>query len=458
MRFSKFLALILVLVMAMAMTTAAFADEDMEDENGKIGEFESPDTPDSKEKTLLLVKNLVGYNVDEAEVGAPNIKYTYTIEGAEVTDDTTVTDSDDADIHASETSVTVQVKSGVGSPVIADEGVIEWTNADKLRTATDGEDNIKKISISFAGINFGGAGVYRYKITENITAEAYAAAGVTEAQVSGADENVHERFIDVYVRYAENANPDEPGPDNWDIYGYTCFIVNDSIDAAEEDLAGKTSGFTSCVRETKGSASYTADSYYTFNVTIGKIVEGDSYAESKNKFPFTVAFDSSVSEPVDLIGFVSDEDAQKVDGTIDPDAADLNSLTYSVSILSGAKVKIIGIPCGTTVIVNETNNVTGAIYSVTSDLLVNDTKNEDASTVDGSLAERQDSTPVTIATEADENDDNVYEVVITNTLLTISPTGVIVRYAPYILVLFGGILILLLGLKLMNRSKKNDEA
>lgn len=449
MRFSKFLALILVLVMAMAMTTAAFADETM-GADGTIGAFEDPDTPVGKTKVLVLVKNLVGYNADVSRVKAPNIEYTYEITGADVSE-ITVTDSDSTDIHQSGNAVTVQVNEGVGTPGISS---ISWNNGEDLYTAPDGADNERKITIDFSDIDFGGAGVYRYKITES--ANSYEASGVTEAKLTGGDTKAsHERYIDVYVRYAEDADLSQDSADNWEIYGYTCFVVNSSIAAGEEGFVAKTAGFTSYTLQTRGESVYDADSYYTFNVTIGKIVDGDNYAMNNNKFPFTVAFGNAVGGEVNLEGHViGDDDA--VEGPINPDPAVLSSLEYE--ILSGAKVKIIGIPCGTKVTVNEENNVTGAIYSVTSDLLIGGDKDEDASTADESLAAGDTSTAVVIETTADAADKNVYEIAVTNTLLTISPTGVIVRYAPYILVLFGGILILVLGLKLMNRSKKNDEA
>ena len=52
-----------------------------------------------------------------------------------------------------------------------------------------------------------------------------------------------------------------------------------------------------------------------------------------------------------------------------------------------------------------------------------------------------ESTKATFSTTANADDDNDYTVAITNTLLTISPTGVTLRVAPYVLMLGAGLLL-----------------
>ena len=79
----KIVAILLALTLALSVSAWAMADgpEDMKDESGKIGEFQSADTPDAaKEKAVIIYKYLTVYNEDSDKVNAPTITYTYTIE------------------------------------------------------------------------------------------------------------------------------------------------------------------------------------------------------------------------------------------------------------------------------------------------------------------------------------------------------------------------------------------
>ena len=57
----------------------------------------------------------------------------------------------------------------------------------------------------------------------------------------------------------------------------------------------------------------------------------------------------------------------------------------------------------------------------------------------------------TVATIADKTQNSV--IGLTNTLAEVSPTGVVLRIAPYVAILGGGIALLLLS----KRTKKDDE-
>jgi hypothetical protein len=65
-----------------------------------------------------------------------------------------------------------------------------------------------------------------------------------------------------------------------------------------------------------------------------------------------------------------------------------------------------------------------------------------------------ESTKASIVTKADEDDDNAYAVAVTNRLLTISPTGVSLRVAPYALMLCAGLLLVFFS----RRRKANAES
>lgn len=458
----KISASILALVMVLSLCAGAMAaDGDGSgsvstttlDANGEQGVFKVVDTPISQDKTLILEKEITAYNVDETTINAPTISYTYTIEAATVGDDTAVTDS--ADHHAAGTgAVTVPVKAGVGTPTISDHGVVAWTNSETMTATSTGAPNKKSFSIDFSSVAFTGPGVYRYKITENLTGttDTYAAAGVTET-TAGTGMGSHERYIDVYVRpkapTPEGTTADDPG--YWDIYGFTCFYNNTSItDSDKASTAVKTTGFVPGTTGGSSSTAVKADSYYTFNLTLTKTVVNDAYSAANVSFPFTVIFtNNTVTKSIAIIGKVENA---TVTGWIEPEVNERSGIAL---IKSGGQIKFIGIPNGTSVEVYETNTATGVTYKVETALTTSSTTTTTDQSVNWHAApERADSqttkqtyqsTKATFSTTADADDDNDYTVAITNTLVTISPTGVALRVAPYVLILTAGVALLLVS-------------
>ena len=456
-------ALVLALVMVLAFSATALADGTTLDANGEQGAFEKPDTPISQEKTVVLSKSLVGYNAGASTVKAPDIKYTYTIVAATGVEDLTITDAENK--HDPEHSVTAPVKAGVGEPSIT--ATIAWTPAEDLTTDTvdnGGSVNTKDISINFGNVVFPGAGVYRYKVTEDLAdGYDYPTSGVT------ADANESRiRYVDVYVRPAQTGYTDGSTAAEWDIYGFTCFVNNTSITDDDKDTeAVKTAGFVGT--GTTDDDLVEPDSYYTYNVTITKNVENDAYGAQHSDFPFTVIFtNDAITTQVDIIGTGNDND--KVKGFVDPakQAFDPTAKTISgiVTLMDGGTVSYVGIPCGTDLEVYETNDETGVTYSVSTKLndeeAVVDTGVISGSTPETAVAQADpkaayQSTKVTADTTADEYEDTAYAIDVTNKLENISPTGVILRYAPYMLILAGGILLLVLGTKLLRRSRREEE-
>ncbi|MBP5494719.1 MAG: hypothetical protein J6X97_06450 [Lachnospiraceae bacterium] len=443
--FKKLGAVLLTVAMALAMNSTVFA-VGMDGEAGRIGEFTSPDTVVNQEKNVVIYKEITAYNPETCEVNAPTITYNYTIGAATVASGTKVTDN--ASRHTSG-NVQVEVKAGVGAPTITgtDAGVLAITPGNQLNASQYGTANRFDLTVNFSTVTeWTGAGVYRYVIEETTTATTKNSAGIEEGTTPKS------LYLDVYVDGSGN------------IYGYVLFTNNTSIDGSTSEdtaasTAGKIEGFVDDVDDYVYSSTdtSTADKYYTFNVELKKVVVNDNYASTNHtQFPFTVTLDnSSVTAAVLPIMTVGTNATQ---GALSASAigTGTNATVWNPTIADGATVKYVGIPCGTTIDVYETNNVTGVTYNSVS-------TNADTDATDKTINNGDDSNTATIdcttaLTAATENHTETASkaLTFTNTLLQISPTGFVVRFAPYALVLFGGIFLIVLGVVLYNRTKREE--
>ena len=442
--------------MIMAMANVAFAASLT---GSKVGGVTSVDTPTLQDKTITIKKELTVYNVDEATITAPTMSYTYALTAG--TADINVTD--DITDHANSTAVTVKTKAGVTptSVVMTGQGqttgtaTIAWAPTETVTASTGGTANYKTLTLDFSSVVFGAAGVYRYVLTET-----HAAAGVT---VTDNTTNPHVRYLDVYVRPAPTGFTDGTAATDWDIYGYVCMVESEEITPSGDTTttgAVKTDGFVSGSND---STAYTADSYFTYNVTVSKTVTNDSYAKATHSFPFTVLFtNATITQAVDI----SSSTTGTTGGFTDPASAALSTGTTNgiVTIKDSSSVKYIGIPNGTQVEVYETNDVTGVTYQVTT--TTDGTANVDAAVTDGTTPTSAvsqttraayQSTKTTITPTANADDDTAHTIAVDNNLQVISPTGVTLRVAPYILMLAAGIVLIVL-MKSRRRKEEPEEA
>ena len=192
----------------------------------------------------------------------------------------------------------------------------------------------------------------------------------------------------------------------------------------------------------------------------------DNYAKATHAFPFTVIFtNAAVTQSVDISSATTGTTTPT--GFVDPAAAALSDddTRGVVFIKDGASVKYIGIPNGTSVEVYETNDMTGVIYQVTTALTGTATKTDNSVSWDdkptvavAQAAEKEafQSTKATITTTPDVDDDNAYAVAVTNRLLTISPTGVSLRVAPYALMLCAGLLLVFFSRRRKAKAESED--
>ena len=142
-----------------------------------------------------------------------------------------------------------------------------------------------------------------------------------------------------------------------------------------------------------------------------------------------------------------------------------------MTLKDSSSVKYIGIPNGTNVEVYETNDVSGVTYQVTTTVdgttsTADDTV--DAAVIDGtaptvataqtSPKEAYQSTKASFTPTVNTDDDVAHSIAVDNNLQLISPTGFVVRFAPYMLILLGGIFFITLGIVLYNQTNKKETA
>lgn len=415
--------LVLALIMVLTMTTVTFAAElDENSEEGIAGNWNAADTERTQVSSVNIKKEIIAFNPNSTTVHAPVITYTYTVTPATVTS-LTVTD-EDAD-HTSGTAVEVPVKAGLteglvvtganaaGTAVAGSAGnaasasaTLVFDNTSTWYTAADGDTNEYDIGLDFSNVSFTQPGVYRYQIAETISANSY-------AKVAMEDGGYDTLYLDVYV------------DGNLTIYGYVCMTTNESVVST---TTTKINGFVD------GTSADGSDKYYTYDIVLSKDVVNDTYAETNHAFPFHVTF----SNPE---GYTS---TFAIDQTVGTGSTGLTTLTGlptawsgDMAVKDGGNVTLTGIPAGVDVSINETNDMAGVTYQVTSKVngTTAATDNAVVGTTGTSTAVNVDTTAITTTTEQ--------SVELINTLTLISPTGYVTRFAPYALMLAGGIVLLM---------------
>jgi len=472
----KFSAVALALVMVLALGVSALANEADGDlaNDGIVGDFSTQDTPTPEAFTnaVIMYKEITAFNPETSTVNAPTITYTYTIAPGNAGKDI----YDAKGKHTPEGNAHVKTKAGVGTPTISGsvdgttfsnkDGLLALTPSVQLQASASGTDNKFKLKVDFTGIDFTttgtGAGVYRYVITEHVGTSTTTGADTTAKNAAGINEGTitNVRYMDVYVN------------GSGEIYGWVCFAYDNSIDARDEvansdpaipvanDVvakAYKTEGFVAGT-DSNTNTAVTADEYYTFNFELTKVVEKDNYSATTNphQFPFTITLANTAvtADVLPIMTFTDDLTADTVN-YVNSGASKVTQTaltaapiagTWEPTIAHNAAVKYVGIPCGTVVTIKEKNDVSSVTYSAA-------ITHADTNGATKSIFTNEDSSNAVITTTALDNPTANHTksgggaVTFTNTMLEISPTGVALRYAPYLAMLGAGVVALPLTLR-----------
>jgi hypothetical protein len=293
------------------------------------------------------------------------------------------------------TSTSPLIKAGIGSPSISD-AVHDSTEVGDLEDVVD-------VTVDFSKVGFSEAGIYRYAVTEKLAAS----SAMEDIAIDTDNGNDGEFFLDVYVE--KNGTGFKPFS-----YILTSTAETPSLSNAEGDKE-RTATYASKI----GSIT---NEYTTYDLTVSKSIVG---AMAANDFAFSINI-SNVPADVYI--------AQ------DANAAVIGSESNSFSARLGDKDSTVikGLPSKAAyAIQEEVEQIEG--YSVE----VADSNNAVYNWIGTS---HFGSETATAMGKADAN------VAFTNTLMTISPTGVVMRFAPYMMILGAGI-----ALVMVSRRRKAEQ-
>ena len=388
-------ALALAGAMIMGMNLTAFAAE--EETNAAAAETIEVGT----ENTATLTKAMQLANHD-GYVYEPTITYTYTLGNGTAAG--TVTDS---------TDLTVNYKGGdisyLADPTaITQEAVFDQANE---VTADDGISS-RDLSWTFDPAAFPSAGVYRYTVTET-TSVAPAEIGIVRN-----DAYDTEKFLDVYVQNEGDGQ----------IIGG--MVLVDDEDTAVTTASAKSSGW---------NTAEDLESYTTYNMTITKQITGAG-ADMTAKFPFTVTLTGEMGH-----ANIVTEGSNGTDFTQFALGENTAETTVNSTLGHNETLTIKGLPTTVDFVINEANQ-TADTYKATAEaegITLTANANESDLTGNGNLD---------VASGAIAQAAALVAITVTNNLDAISPTGVIQRYAPFVLILAAGIVIFALS----RRRDKED--
>lgn len=346
--------------------------------------------------TSVNIPKTIDLNGSLTNVYSPNITYTFTLTPVDPATGATVNDG----------TTTVGVKRGeVDGATLGNSGNVEFTSAETA-VATDITEDLV---INFDATKFTTPGVYRYELIDTTTDATLNAAGITRDS-----SYVDTYYLDVYVN-------------STGVYGYILSKTNDTE---------KTTTSTDKVGEID------PDKYYTVDVSLTKTITG-TMADVEHEFPFTITLDNN------SLSYYGNENTAP---TVDNDAS---ATSITVNLKNNEVYYLYGLSPLATVIYQEQNDtaetytltITGAdsTISAAAQIAAGATKDTGAAHV---VSTYEDNTTASVVA-----DSTFSAVTFNNNLDQISPTGVVLRFAPYIAMLAGGALLVLLAIK----RRKSDE-
>ncbi len=449
-RFMRIGAIVLAIMM-IAMVGLAYATGDDDTYTGSGSSNAITGTGNRiGETTIPLTKSIVFFNKNGSNVYEPNITFNYAVTPATVAaDGTTATVTD-----GSSPAVTRNVYPGPSGGVTG-TSITFAPGSTTVATAAAGAEVEESGNLTFVPSAFTKPGIYRYVITESVAgtgtdAQNLAAAGLT-ARDAGYTTT---RYLDVYVRNATSG---------LEMYGAVIFVSTgstagtDSITTSTE----KTTGFQPGVSgHTTYATDPNVDKYTTYDFTVKKIVSG-SMADKNHDFPFYV----TVSNTIDGAKYTYTNDAstaaaETISGTSITKGS--NDTSSTLKLKHNEQITFVGVPSSQAtnlaIVIKEFNDTydqyTASTKAKKGMLSIANTNDSDPATTTGVMTATSGSM-ITGSFDIVTNDDDAQILTIDNNLTEISPTGYVSRFAPYALILVGGIVLLVIAMKKRKHTEED---
>ena len=315
-----------------------------------------------------------------ADGTVPSATYSYTVRAGEA---------------KAATATSPAIKAGEGTPTIAD---VVFTPNDTVSSGTVSKD----VTVSFSGITFPTAGIYRYVITE------------TNPTVAGLETgNANTIYLDVYVTNEKGTRA----------ITYYQMSTSDAAPTYAQD-SNKTPTYT---------AKFTGDTdtYTTYTLTVTKNVEG-TMADMTQEFSIDVDFTGLSAGTKVKVDGVQTAAGASADGT----------LSVNKSLGDEESMTITGVPAD-------------AVYTVVENLSSNEAytvtyKIDDADPDDATYANTNNGEYTTASEQGMGSADHAVTVI--NTKNAVNPTGIILNVAPYALM----VVIALAGVVVFLRKRVED--
>ena len=438
----KISALLLALAMVMSLTSVAWAADNTADNNTYSGSGHKFAVGVAGKTKIPLIKSIVFVNVNGSDVYEPNITFSYAVEPASIEESTyTVTDSAGhvAYVHPG-------VPDGVSGVDIPFGIEVDGTDTDTVTASAAGTEFERTRDLTVDLSKFTKPGIYRYKITETSNPAAVTDVGLT----ARTEEYNPVRFLDVYIHYADHdENPETP--EILQMYGAVIF-KSTAADAGQDNIiktTEKTTGYEPSATSGDLKDDDTVDRYTTYDIVIKKVVDG-SMADTTNEFPFYVSVTNSISGAKftytpDASESITGANGSGTTYTLTSDAFQIgaNSKQSSLTLKHNDSITLTGVPSKQTdslaVVVNEFNNTYDAyVASVAA-------ANGDITITPATAMPASTGSAETSSFAIKTNDTANQTITVTNKLDEISPTGVVMRVAPYMLILAAGVTLLLIS-------------
>lgn len=331
-----------------------------------------------------------------------------------------------------------KVKAGVEGALTTKTGTIAYNTSETPTQLTDAEKIVSKnLEIQFDDTKFNdtGAGVYRYKITEN---------SHTNTNITDLTGNDAFRYIDVYVQNKSDGTGLE----------ITGFVVTkkDTSDVIKTDgfvdeytpyQVNTDNTLTAKASESNGTIS----TYNTYDLEILKNVAGD-LGDKSYQFEFNVDFTSTqdFDNDIKLYTKYGTDSASRYETSVSGKALKIQNIKLS----HGKSVTIKGIPVTmSTYTVSEKKHNTDTYsvqYRVNSD---NEGDFQAINTLTDTIWYKTGMQNALLSNVAGAD-----KVEFKNTLASVSPTGLVFKIMPYIIMIA---LALVLGYVYLGRRNKANE-